>query len=170
MGNFINQDPEISAEFTLLGQGGSEVIQGNMLVVPVEESLLYVQPIYIRADPEGGSDSSGIPEFKRVVVSFDGQIEMEDTLDQALAAIFGEATPSPPPRDDGGDGGGDGAEVPEEVAALLSAAAQALAEADAALRNGDLGAYQDKVGEAQGFIERARVLAGEAPPEGTAEG
>ena len=65
VGNFINQDPEISAEFTLLGQGGSEVIQGNMLVVPVEESLLYVQPIYIRANPEGSGDSSGIPEFKR---------------------------------------------------------------------------------------------------------
>lgn len=172
VGNFINQDPDISAQFTLLGQGGSEVIQGNMLVVPVEESLLYVQPIYIRADPEGSSDSSGIPEFKRVVVSFDGQIEMEETLDRALEAIFGASGAPVVPGDgepvDGGDDGG--GEVPEEVAALLNAAAEALAEADTALRNGDLGLYQEKVQEAQDFIERARVLSGETPPEGTTEG
>ena len=56
VGNFINQSPEISAEFTLLGQGGSRVIQGNMLVIPIEESLLYVQPIYITAS-DGASAS-----------------------------------------------------------------------------------------------------------------
>ena len=161
VGNFINQDPEISAEFTLLSQGGSDVIQGNMLVVPVEESLLYVQPIYIRADPEGGGgDSSGIPEFKRVVVSFDGDIEMRNTLDEALAAVFG-ATPDggdqEPPPQPGGD-------VPEEVAALLDAAAQALADADAALRNGDLAGYQAKVDEARDFIARAVTLSGATTP------
>ncbi len=172
VGNFINQDPAISAEFTLLGQGGSEVIQGNMLVVPVEESLLYVQPIYIRADPEGSSDSSGIPEFKRVVISFDGRIEMRETLDEALAAIFGDLASGPPDAGGAPDPGstGDGVEVPEEVAALLAAAAEALDEADAALRSGDLGLYQQKVQEAQEFIERARALAGDVPPEGTTEG
>ncbi len=161
VGNFINQDPAISAEFTLLSQGGSDVIQGNMLVVPVEESLLYVQPIYIRADPEGGGgDSSGIPEFKRVVVSFDGDIEMRNTLDEALAAVFG-ATPDggdqEPPPQTGGD-------VPEEVAALLDAAAQALADADAALRNGDLAGYQAKVDEARDFIARAVTLSEATTP------
>ena len=78
VGNFVNQDPEISAEFTLLGQGGSRVIQGNMLVIPIEQSLLYVQPIYISANDE--ASSTGIPEFKRVVVSFNGQIEMRNSL------------------------------------------------------------------------------------------
>jgi uncharacterized membrane protein (UPF0182 family) len=171
VGNFINQDPAISAEFTLLGQGGSEVIQGNMLVVPVEESLLYVQPIYIRADPEGSSDSSGIPEFKRVVVSFDGRIEMADTLDQALAAIFGEAQPGlPAPGEEPSDGAGQDAAVPEEVAALLTAAADALEQADAALRSGDLGAYQESVERAQDFIARAQALAGDAPAEDATEG
>ncbi len=161
VGNFINQDPTISAEFTLLGQGGSEVIQGNMLVVPVEESLLYVQPIYIRADPEG-ADSGGIPEFKRVVVSFDGDIQMRDTLNQALGAIFGESPASddqPPPTTPPGDGG----EVPEEVTALLVAASAALEEADAALRNGDLAGYQAKVDEASELITRAAALTSTTP-------
>lgn len=154
VGNFINQDPEISAEFTLLGQGGSEVIQGNMLVVPIEESLLYVQPIYIRADPEGGSDSSGIPEFKKVVISYNGQIEMENSLDEALATVFGAAPGGgPPPADDGPQ-----VEVPQEVASLLNAAARAFADADAALATGDLAAYQAAIEQARGFLERAQQL------------
>ena len=154
VGNFINQDPEISAEFTLLGQGGSDIIQGNMLVVPIEESLLYVQPIYIAADPGGNAgDSAGIPEFKRVVVSYGGRIEMRDTLDEALAAVFGAAPgggdQEPPPPDAGGG------EVPPDVAALLADAAKALEDADAALRTGDLAGYQAKVEEARALIADA---------------
>ncbi len=170
VGQFINQDPEISADFTLLGQGGSEVIQGDMQVIPVEESLLYVQPIYIRADPDGGSDSSGIPEFKRVVISFDGQIEMRESLDEALAAVFGGAAPTDP-GDGEGDGGEEEPEVPAEIAALLAAAADAFAAADAALAAGDLGAYQDALARAQGFVERAIALTdGETADGETADG
>jgi uncharacterized membrane protein (UPF0182 family) len=159
VGDFINQNTEISQEFTLLGQGGSRVIQGNMLVIPIEESLLYVQPIYISAS---SAETEGIPEFKRAIVSFNGQIEMRDTLDQAIAAIFGEA----PDGGTGGDGDGDGGdggttEVPEEVESLLQAAQEAFAEADAALRAGDLATYADKVAEAESFIERALNLIGE---------
>ncbi|NIS31708.1 MAG: hypothetical protein GWN73_15875, partial [Actinobacteria bacterium] len=106
-----------------------------------------------------------IPEFKRVVISFNGQIEMENTLDAALAAVFG----APPdgddePPDDAGDGP---VEVPEEVAALLAAAADAFEAADAALRDGDLAAYQDAIDEARAFLERARELAGGAVDQGT---
>ncbi len=155
VGEFINQNPEISAEFTLLGQSGSTVIQGNMLVIPIEESLLYVQPIYIAADQGDGSplaprSTSGIPEFKRAVISFNGQIEMRDSLDEALAAIFGAApggvTPTPP---------GDGIDVPPEVATLLADAQQAFADADAALAASDLATYAAKVEEAQRLIEEA---------------
>jgi uncharacterized membrane protein (UPF0182 family) len=152
VGNFINQDPIISAEFTLLGQGGSEVIQGNMLVIPIEESLLYVQPVYISADDEGSA--GGIPEFKRVVVSFDGQIEMRDTLDEALGAIFGTAA--------GGDGGGSTqpltGTVDEQVAELLQRAADAFAEADQALRRGDIVTWTEKIDEAQQAVEEAARL------------
>jgi uncharacterized membrane protein (UPF0182 family) len=170
VGNFINQDPVISAEFTLLGQGGSEVIQGNMLVVPIEQSLLYVQPIYIRADPEGGGDSSGIPEFKRAIVSHNGQIEVGETLDDALAKIFGGVPGGGTVVDPDGDGG-DAVEVPEEVASLLAAAADAFEEADAALSDGDLAAYQAAIDEARGFLERAQQLTdGVVPEEDTTEG
>jgi len=166
VGDFINQDTSIAPEFSLLRQGGSDVIQGNMLVVPIEESLLYVQPIYIRATGANSTDaatgtasdeSAGIPEFKFAIVSYNGQIEMRSTLDGALAAIFGEGS-------DGGDGGTDGGttEVPEEIEALLQAAQQAFTEADAALRDGDLATYADKVAEAQGFIDRALTLIGDA--------
>ncbi len=156
VGQFINQDPEISAQFTLLSQGGSDVIQGNMLVVPVEESLLYVQPIYIRANIEGGGTGSGIPEFKRAVVSYNGQIEMRETLSESLAAIFGEGAGEDEEEQPVGDGT---TEVPEEVAALLEAAATAFADADVALTAGDLAGYQENIEEARDLITRAQALA-----------
>jgi len=168
VGNFINQSPEISAEFTLLGQGGSRVIQGNMLVIPIEESLLYVQPIYITAS-DGASDT-GIPEFKRVVVSFDGKIEMRDSLSEALSAVFGVSD------GDGPDNGGETTEPPtgtieEQVIELLSRADQAFQDAEAAMRNGDLVTWAQKIEEAQAAIEEASNLltpaSDEAPPEET---
>ena len=152
VGNFINQNPAISAEFTLLGQTGSRVIQGNMLVVPIEDSLLYVQPVYISADDEG--NAGGIPEFKRVVVSFDGEIAMRDTLEEALEAIFGD------PVDGDGDGSTDPptGTVDEQVTVLLLRAADAFEEADLALRQGDLVLWAEKIEEAQRAVEQAATL------------
>ena len=149
VGNFINQNPEISAEFTLLGQSGSRVIQGDMLVIPIEQSLLYVQPIYISANDE--ASSTGIPEFKRVVVSYNGKIEMRSTLDEALAAVFGVAS------DSGEDGS---AETPtgtveEQVVELLARADAAFTAADEAMRNGDLVTWARKIEEAQTAIQQA---------------
>lgn len=151
VGNFINQDPVISAEFTLLGQTGSQVIQGNMLVIPIEESLLYVQPVYITADEQG--PQGGIPEFKRVVVSFDGNIQMRNTLDEALAAVFGEST------DDGdGDGEPPTGTIEEQVVELLQQAADAFEEAELALRRGDIVTWAQKIEEAQQAVDEAVQL------------
>ena len=165
VGELINQDPVISPEFSLLGQGGSRVIQGNMLIVPIGDSLLYVQPIYITAEraedtaqtqapgtPVVSTGLTGIPEFKRVVVSHNGRIKMAESLDGALAAIFGEAIAP----------GSDDSEIPDVVADLISAAVQALADADTALRAGDLATYQAKVNEASDLLIRADELAAEA--------
>jgi uncharacterized membrane protein (UPF0182 family) len=153
VGDLINQDRDIAAEFTLLDQAGSEVIKGNMLIIPVEESLLYVQPIYIRAQQTGQDSQSGIPEFKRVVVSFNKQIEIGDTLDDALALLFDGVVPSP------GDGEpGDGGELPGDALALLEEAAQAFDEATEALRNGDLQRYAEKVAEAEALVRQALEL------------
>jgi len=79
--NRINQDAEISQQISLWDQRGSEVVQGNLLVIPIEESLLYVRPLYLRA--EGGK----IPELKRVIVAYQNKIAMAETLNEAFRKV-----------------------------------------------------------------------------------
>jgi len=87
----INQNPEISRQLSLWNQMGSKVILGNLLVIPVQDSLLYVEPLYIRAE------NAQLPELQRVIASYSDQVVMGDTLPQTLAALFngreGNATP-----------------------------------------------------------------------------
>jgi uncharacterized protein len=78
----IDQDAEIAKQLTLWNQGGSHVIRGSLLVIPVESSLLYVQPLYLEAT--GG----GLPELKRVIVAYGNAIAMEETLESSLNRIF----------------------------------------------------------------------------------
>jgi uncharacterized membrane protein (UPF0182 family) len=80
--NRINQDTEVSRQISLWDQRGSEVLRGELLVIPIEGALLYVQPLYLRA--QGGR----IPELKRVVVAHEGRVTMEETLDAALGRLF----------------------------------------------------------------------------------
>ena len=82
----INQDAEISRQISLWDQRGSQVIQGPLLVIPIEESLIYIRPLYLKA--EGGK----IPELKRVIVAFENKIAMEETLEAGLSRIFGSDT------------------------------------------------------------------------------
>ena len=77
-----SQHQVIAPQITLWNQQGSEVIQGNLLVIPIEESLLYIRPLYLRA--AGGK----IPELKRVIVAYQNHIVMEETLDEALGRLF----------------------------------------------------------------------------------
>jgi uncharacterized membrane protein (UPF0182 family) len=94
------------------------------------------------------------------VVSFNDQIEMRDSLGEALDAVFGSGTGAAvdQPVVDPGDDGGTPVDVPDEVAALVIAAEQALNDAEAALMDGDLGTYADKVVEAQDLIGRVTAL------------
>lgn len=80
----IDQNPEISQRFTLWDQIGTRVIRGNLLVIPIEDSLLYIEPIYLRAEQEGA-----LPELKRVIVSYGNKVTMQETLEESLAVIFG---------------------------------------------------------------------------------
>jgi uncharacterized membrane protein (UPF0182 family) len=80
----INQDTEVSRQISLWDQHGSQVIQGTLLVIPIENSLIYVQPLYLRAE------TGKIPELKRVIVAYENRIAMEETLDAALSKIFGD--------------------------------------------------------------------------------
>ncbi|MCP4051344.1 MAG: UPF0182 family protein [bacterium] len=79
----IDQDTEISQKLTLWGQAGSRVIRGNIMVVPIKDSLLYMEPIYLQAT------QSKFPELKRVIVSYDDKVIMDDNLDDAIASVFG---------------------------------------------------------------------------------
>lgn len=90
----IDQDAEISQKLTLWGQAGSEVIRGNLLVIPVKESILYVEPLYLQAT------NNKLPELKRVIVAYGNQVVMEETLPRALERIFG--------RQEAGAGSGSG--------------------------------------------------------------
>ena len=83
----INQNTEISQQISLWNQMGSRVIRGNLLVVPIENSLLYVSPLYLRAE------SGQLPELKRVIAAYGDRLVMENTLPEALAALFKQAAP-----------------------------------------------------------------------------
>jgi uncharacterized membrane protein (UPF0182 family) len=79
---------KISQQISLWNQMGSRVIRGNLLVVPINNSILYVSPLYLRAE------SGQLPELKRVIAAYGDRVVMQDTLPEALAALFGQAVPA----------------------------------------------------------------------------
>ncbi len=128
----IDQDAEISQLLTLWSQQGSNVSRGNLLVIPIGDSVLYVEPIYLQAA------QSRMPELKRVVVGNGASLAMGTTLDEALERLFGaeSAKSTPERRLDGA--------VPEEVTeykGLVAAAVDAYERAQARLRDGDWAGY-----------------------------
>jgi hypothetical protein len=161
----INQDQAIAPQITLWNQQGSEVIHGSLLVIPIEESLVYIRPLYLRA--QGGR----IPELKRVVVAYQNQIVMEETLDGALARLFpGDgplaremlaaadpgAAPDPPPAaraSAAASGGADAVELAEQARAHYQRALEAQ-------RAGDWARYGDEIGRLGEVLERLPA----APP------
>ena len=86
----INQNTSISQQLSLWNQLGSRVIRGNLHVIPIENSILYVSPLYLRAA------TGQIPELKRVIAAYGDQVVMEETLARALSALFGGSAPAPP--------------------------------------------------------------------------
>jgi uncharacterized membrane protein (UPF0182 family) len=89
----IDQDPTISEMMTLWSQAGSKVIRGNLLVIPIGDSLMYVEPVYLQAE------SSKLPELKRVIVSYENRIAMEDNLEGALRRVFAAGSQAPQPSE-----------------------------------------------------------------------
>jgi uncharacterized membrane protein (UPF0182 family) len=148
----ISQDQVIAPQITLWNQQGSEVIQGTLLVIPIEESLIYIRPLYLRA--AGGR----IPELKRVIVAHQNQIVMEDTLDKALARLFpaGGRQMVPPPEE--------GAPAPPVETATVSGdtatlAAQARAHYDRAMkaqREGNWALYGEEIKKLGEVLEKMR--------------
>jgi len=167
----IQAEEDVSRDETELGRGGSEVLYGNLLLVPIDNAPLYVQPFYVVPEAE----SRQLPQLERVIAAFGDQVVIEDTLQEALEAIFGErvATQEQPDEPSGEQPGGEEAPAQpegtaaEEAARLLAEADALFAEADQALADGNLAAYQDAINEARELIDDANaLLAGEAGGEG----
>tara|TARA_B100002019_G_scaffold47903_1_gene40545 strand:+ start:167 stop:2980 length:2814 start_codon:yes stop_codon:yes gene_type:complete len=138
----INQDPDISQIFTLLDQQGSSVIKGNLFVVPINQSILYYQPIYLQGE------QNPLPEFKFVVVVFQDRIIMEESLSAALASVFGGDFATENIEDTEG----------ESALELLEKATDAFEKAQLELQNGNLGLYQNLVEQAQQYVDLALEL------------
>jgi uncharacterized membrane protein (UPF0182 family) len=136
----INQDPRISQQLTLWNQEGSRVIRGNLLVIPAEDTLMYVEPLFLQAR------QSQLPELKRVIVASGARIAMEETLEAALAQVVGRAgTPAAPPpgpvtspRPTPAPASGTAAELIREAVAVYDRAQQLL-------RQGDLAGYAREI-------------------------
>ena len=128
----IDQDPVISQQLALWNQRGSTVIRGSLLAIPIDQSLIYVQPLYLAASEQGA-----LPELRRVIVAYGNQIAMEATLEQSLARVFG-GRPAPA-----------AAAAPADAAAAATTGTRQLAQraweiwsrAQDALRRGDWATY-----------------------------
>ncbi|MBW3651474.1 MAG: UPF0182 family protein [Actinobacteria bacterium] len=149
--NAIQSEPVIAQQLTQLDQRGSKAIYGQVQLIPIGDSILYVRPLYVT------SEQTNLPEVKRVIVVFGGKAVMRPTLKESLTALFGDA----PPTLEEGPTDGDPAPPPgggpnPDVAALLERAEAAYRDAEAALRDGDLATYQRKNREAGDLIAEAR--------------
>jgi len=139
----IDQETDISSKFTLWGQGGSRVIRGNLLIIPIDHNALYVEPIFIEAYQHGEESESSLPQLKAVVVLYEDRVVMRDTLSEALNAVFGSAAVKPAPV------AGAVAQPPRPRVAstarqLIQKAIELDAEARSLLSRGDLAGYQKK--------------------------
>jgi uncharacterized membrane protein (UPF0182 family) len=155
-GQRIEQDADIAQQLTLWRGEGSDVIKGDLLVIPIEDSVVYIQPIFLQE--EGGS----FPEFRRVAVVYSNQVEWADSLQGALTLVFGTSGSE---GGQGAEGGTD--ELSGEVSTiedLIADAEAAFSAADAALRAGDLAGYQQWVEEAKRILEDIKEIVGGEEP------
>jgi hypothetical protein len=152
----INQDPVISQQIALWNQQGSRVITGTLLAIPIEQSLVYVQPLYLAAAEQGA-----LPELRRVVVAYGSQIAMEPTLEAALARVFGgrvrgeDSAGRPVERAPSAPGPAAGA----AISAGIQRAWEAWQRGQEALRKGDWATYgqeQKKIEEALRQLQEGR--------------
>jgi len=150
--NRIQQDTVITEQLALWGRGGSRVIRGNLLLIPLGKSNLYVEPVFLQAE------AGGLPQLKRVIVVAGEQIAMEPTLQASIAAIFGaEAPPTvtvvepPPPTEPG-------APVTAEIANLIEEAQRHYNQAQQYLKAGDWAGYGRELDALEAVLDRLAEL------------
>ena len=154
----IDQDPVISQQLSLWNQRGSQVIRGNLLVIPIDQSILYVEPIYLEAE------ASQLPELRRVIVAYGNHIAMEETLGKALASVMGTVYADEPPPGEDVDTPEESDEplppMPEDLAALIRQADGYYQSAQDCLQLGDWTCYGTEM-EALERVLEALVVATE---------
>jgi uncharacterized membrane protein (UPF0182 family) len=162
--SLLNSTPEYSTLRSLLSREGSTFVQGSLLLIPVEQSLLYVRPVYVQ-----GSGATKLPEFRRIAAVYGNRAVISDSLAGALSQLFPDLGPppptggTPPPPTSGG-----GTPAPTDVAGLLAQADTAYNEGQAALKAGNLADYQKAVDRMADLIRRAQTASGAATTTTTA--
>ncbi|MET0812867.1 MAG: UPF0182 family protein [Microbacterium sp.] len=171
--NRFDSDPTVSQQINVLTIGQSEVLNGNLLTLPVGGGLLYVQPVFVQA-----AEGTQLPQLRKVLVAFGDDIAFEDTLNEALDVLFGgdsgvdtgdgtvipedggDGTPTPEPTEPGGET--PGTEVPSaEFQSALADAQQAMLDRDAALKAGDLTAFAEADARLTAAVDQLLALSGQ---------
>ena len=167
----IDQDTQISAQISLWNQSGSEVIRGNLLMIPIGEGNLFVEPIYLQAT------QSELPELKRVVVVNGNDIAMEPTLERALQVVLGRAAPTIPTAGEPGlteepevtpaagtpqptSTPAPTSDLPDDTGALIAEANASFERAQDLLQQGDFAGYGEEVERLQEILQQLAELSG----------
>lgn len=141
----IDQNTEISKEFSLWNSNGSSYSRGNLFIIPIEDSILYVEPVYLEAT------NSSIPEVKRVIVAYGDKIAYESTLGDALASLFGESQITSSDNT-GSSASGSSANLSQKQ--LINKTVEAFNKAQAAQEKGDWAAYGKYLKEMEGYLNK----------------
>ena len=147
----IDQNTEISKEFSLWNSSGTQYRRGNMFVIPINTSLLYCEPVYLEAS------NSSIPEVKRIIMAYDDEIAYEETLAECLVELFGDKAEEGVDNGDqkpDGESGQPGTDEPEKMSQseLIEAAAKAYENAIEAQRDGDWAGYGEYMDELEKYL------------------
>jgi len=164
----INQDPQISQQITLWNQSGSDVITGNLLVIPVNDAMLYVQPLYLQAS----GSSAAAPQLVGVILATNDDVVMEPTLTEAIASLSeapGPAgSPDTAPDSTAPEASSDFAGMTQEQ--LVAEAAATFDRGQAALADGDWATYGEEQDRLEGILDLLARTNAPAVPAATPEG
>ncbi len=170
----IDQNTLISQQLSLWDQRGSRVIRGNLLVLPVDDSILYVEPVFLQAE------QSELPELARVIVGFQEKVVMEQTLEEALVSIFGDREAPTPgvPTEERPETGLPGPQEPSDIEGpgilptvpdLAQRAQELLQQAQERQRDGDWAGYGRSLTELEGTLQELVRMSGGSAGSGTNE-
>ncbi len=162
----IDQNPDISAQLSLWSQRGSEVIRGNLLVIPLDRSLLYIEPLYLQAE------SGQIPELKRIILASGDRIAMTESLSEGLIKLFGEAasglvdtTQSLPIQPEAGaQEAAPTGRIDQQIYDLAIQAEDHYQAAQTALQNGDWATYGDELDAMEAVLNKLVEMAEPTTP------